>query len=213
MSSLILLPISCPPPSGPVTLTFFRAHDRFAHALIPLAEEQILKELADITDPLTFPWIARSIEGAVDDAWPASPPLQECQRIQIADRPRILGTGAAGKSYWSMAVSNPRPGVVLFDLACRTSGGIPSGNSAHSSGGLGATYETPETGTNRPPTGRVQCVPGEIGAVQIRTDESSHRLRIVAGMDVPRSTTATPRTIRWTYELHITPGDNPAGQS
>jgi hypothetical protein len=97
--------------TGGLRLTFERTGDRYRHAIgLTFGEETILE----------------SVEGAPEEFWPPSPPLQELQLQSCGPRQVALGVGMAGSSHWSLSallVASDEPGVVAraeFDLACRT---------------------------------------------------------------------------------------------
>src|SRR5437773_7625601 len=64
-----------------------------------------------------------SIEGAHDDDWPPSPPLQSLSIEKLADgRSAALLVGMAGRSHWSASIETTVGALVLvFDVACRHS--------------------------------------------------------------------------------------------
>jgi hypothetical protein len=91
-----------------VRVAFRRLADRYSHAVeISCGGEWI---------PLL-----ESIEGAADDDWPPSPPLQELHFESRADGTRLaLLVGRAGRSHWSLSVeAAPDASRIVFDAACR----------------------------------------------------------------------------------------------
>lgn len=94
-----------------VGVHFWREADRFRHQVtLDASAGQRL-------------WLA-SVEGAADDIWPPSPPLQE---LHLEQRPGgiqvALLVGRAGRAHWSLSVeADGSRGTLLFDVACRSRG-------------------------------------------------------------------------------------------
>jgi hypothetical protein len=64
-----------------------------------------------------------SVEGTPEQAWPASPPIQQLSLESINGEPVLLGVGAAGTGHWSISVTSVRDGdndALKFELACRS---------------------------------------------------------------------------------------------
>ncbi len=108
--------------AGPLSLTFDRRHDRWAHRVMldgrPVAES-----------------VEDSDDGSSDPRWPASPVLTEVMPTEAAGRPAIVGVGLAGRSHFSASFT-PHPTLadgVLVEVACRVQ--EPPGR-------LGSTYRT-----------------------------------------------------------------------
>jgi len=81
--------------------------------------DRFITELMVTTPDETFV-VLQSVEGAADDVWPASGPLQEVVPQQNDDGDFLAGVGAAGKSHWSTIVTSDSDEVALeFDFACR----------------------------------------------------------------------------------------------
>lgn len=103
-------------PVGRLQLVFQWQGDRYGHRL----------DLApgDARATGAAPAFLESVEGRPDDAWPASPPLQECHVEPRADgRTVALLVGRAGKSHWSLSVlCDPATSGLLFEVACRLAG-------------------------------------------------------------------------------------------
>jgi len=61
-----------------------------------------------------------SVDAAVDQPWPLTPPWQELHVHAAADGRVLMLVGRAGKSHWSMSVTAEydRP-ALIFDVACR----------------------------------------------------------------------------------------------
>ena len=106
--------------AGSLRVEFFRAADRFAHRV----------SIVDTEGHETK--VAESIEGSAEEAWPASPALQECHRETGPDgRPRLLLVGMSGGSHWSMSVETIDEKAIVFDVACRGRGFPPRVGSAY----------------------------------------------------------------------------------
>ncbi|HUE74496.1 MAG TPA: hypothetical protein VMP01_26670 [Pirellulaceae bacterium] len=111
-------------------IEFFKVEDRFAHRLSAV--------LVDEAGGETIVPLAESVEGASDDPWPPSPPLQSLSMEELADgRTAALLVGMAGRSHWSASVEFERTSIkppsfaLMFQLACRYST-VPTS--------LGSTY-------------------------------------------------------------------------
>lgn len=90
---------------------FVRQNDRIGHRL----ELQTGSQAPRV--------IAESWEGLADEAWPASPPLQQLHLEDRGGGQRVaLLVGMAGRGHWSLVVepTTDRRGF-LFDAACRLS--------------------------------------------------------------------------------------------
>jgi hypothetical protein len=109
-----VMPNLAPPPIavGRFRLLFDWRGDRFGHSVkfvASAAGDQIPRTLLE------------SVEGKPDEAWPASPVLQEFH-CETRDEGRIVAllVGRAGKSHWSLSVlCDPRREALLFEAACR----------------------------------------------------------------------------------------------
>jgi len=68
--------------------------------------------------------LCRSLEGAGDEDWPASPPLQELHfERRSEDLSLALLVGMAGSSHWSLVVeAHAAQESLVFDAACRVHG-------------------------------------------------------------------------------------------
>jgi hypothetical protein len=68
--------------------------------------------------------LLESVEGALSDEWPPSPPLQSLHvETQQGGRRVALLVGMAGKSHWSASIGPLSNGTgLVFDLACRAGG-------------------------------------------------------------------------------------------
>lgn len=63
-------------------------------------------------------WFSR--EGTPEDAWPASPPLQQLVQEEGNGSPVMLGVGMAGTSHWSISYSlSPDRETLIMEAACR----------------------------------------------------------------------------------------------
>jgi hypothetical protein len=100
--------------AGPLRIAFHWIGDRFAHTISLVEDERIAPLL-------------ESIEGAADEPWPASPPLQSLHVERRSSEGRIanpsyevaLLVGMAGDSHWSASVECDPAGALVFDVACR----------------------------------------------------------------------------------------------
>ncbi len=125
--------------------------------------------------------LAVSVEGATADRWPPSPPLIDVfpdvsaahalGHAQALGPTRLLATGAAGTSFWSLAITRTADAIV-FEHACRL----------HESaeGFLGSTYELP--GPVVLCNDRSASLPTAVGDVQVQiqhVDDQASALQLV----------------------------------
>jgi hypothetical protein len=92
-----------------LVVEFSRHGDRYSHRIACLDSSGNSTTLLE------------SVEGAPDDPWPSSPPLQNLHFESLADGRRVaLLVGMAGSSHWSASIEplTDRP-AFLFDIACR----------------------------------------------------------------------------------------------
>jgi hypothetical protein len=76
--------------------------------------------------------LLESVEGTKEDAWPASPPLQNLSLETLTAGRRVAFlVGMAGGSHWSASVEALAERGLAFDVACRH-GALP--------GWVGSTY-------------------------------------------------------------------------
>lgn len=120
--------------------------------------------------------LLESVEGAADEDWPPSPPLQNVSFETLSDSRRVaLLVGMAGGSHWSASVEPvPERRGLLFDVACRHRA---------SAAWRGSVYQ-------------VHAGPGlaaEVGG-DIQIEAVSGRLRLA-----PHGPSAGPGTTRWSY--------------
>lgn len=169
---------------GVLRLIVERAGDRHAHRL----------EVAD-----TKAVILSSVEGAADEDWPASPPLQELQSAPDSIGPALL-VGMAGRSHWSQSAElrDGPPASVHFDVACRLH--------AHPSW-LGSTYRLGDdvqatiVGDTIELSIPARNLRGVVRAIDCRLELlDSHLLRIAPQVD---SAVKLPVTARWRYTIEI----------
>jgi hypothetical protein len=170
------------------------SQDRFGHEI----------RLCDGTNQVG---VLRSLEGAPDEKWPASPPFQSLhveRREQAgAERQVALLVGMSGKSHWSASIEVDRAlRQARFDIACRTGETLKLAPASRYRISQDVALE--KVGDRRivlrvpqlPTTEMVlEAFEGEASA---RIEEDSQGLAIVAD-DVQRQ--SGKRTIRWAYTL------------
>lgn len=61
--------------------------------------------------------ILSSVEGDNDSIWPPSPPFQDLSKEDLGHTVAVMGVGMAGKSHWSVAVSEEE-NCLVADFAC-----------------------------------------------------------------------------------------------
>lgn len=93
---------------GGLRVVFRRLADRFAHRVEWIAPGGVIS-------------LMESIEGAADEDWPPSPPLQELHFEQRTGGMQLaLLVGRAGASHWSLSIElDPARSRIAFDVACR----------------------------------------------------------------------------------------------
>jgi hypothetical protein len=94
--------------AGSLCVEFWPEGDRYRH------------QIAFAVPDTPGPWLT-SVEGAADDTWPFSPPLQELHvERRAGDKQVALLVGRAGRAHWSLSVEVDRSRETLFfDAACR----------------------------------------------------------------------------------------------
>jgi len=95
--------------AGRWQVVFQRAGDRFAH------------EIRWLAAPSKVARLLASQEGASQDEWPPSPPLQELHLERRSDDLTVaLLVGMAGSSHWSLVVeAHAREERLVMEAACR----------------------------------------------------------------------------------------------
>lgn len=96
---------------------FIKLADRYGHELSAVIREGSAENVVPL---------CASVEGAGDDPWPPSPPLQSLSIEKPGGRSTAFLLGMAGTSHWSASIEfadEPRPYCCLpiFDIACRAS--------------------------------------------------------------------------------------------
>ena len=162
--------------------------DRFGHRI----------EFVDGNETVT---LLESIEGTSDDAWPASPPIQE---VHVEDRDGgmqvALAVGRAGSGHWSLSCHiDAAAEQVVFDVACRFRAAPPAELPAPGQpGGLGSAYRC-LLPLSQQADGNVQ-ITTEMGFFAIdaegRPVETGEGLLAVSGE--PRRE-SLPETVAWKY--------------
>jgi hypothetical protein len=160
---------------------FARAGDRFGHTIGWWTGKR-------------FEPLLESIEGDAAQAWPPSPALQQLHLEARGEKRRVaLLVGMAGRSHWSLSVEAAEaPMALLFDAACRISGGAHSLGSRYRA--LRGTWhmEAPNTAllatSHAEPAIVVEAMSGVLTA-----DDSCRELSILPAMG------EAERTVRWKY--------------
>ena len=137
--------------------------------------------------------------------WPLSPPIQSVQTAAQGDgQPVVLGTGLAGQSHWSLAVSLSPSGGLFFDVACRLSScaeflgstyqlGLRTGRSTYEHE-LGVGVETE----------RCRLVFSPVCNADLTTQLSAGEDRVTL-FPSQEHTYQGPCTVRWAYQVTVEP--------
>ncbi|HEX4130077.1 MAG TPA: hypothetical protein VHZ24_08540 [Pirellulales bacterium] len=156
--------------AGSLRVRFTHAGDRYAHVV----------EVSDGDD-----WNAAlvSIEGSGDEAWPASPPLQQLAVETRDGRPVAMLLGLAGASHWSVSIEAQSDGALSFDVACRVT--QPPQH-------LSTVYHRPADAPDvvlavDPAAGEASCV--------------EYPLQELVRIDAHTQSVEPPATIRWRYTV------------
>lgn len=151
---------------------FLREADRYRHEVL-------------VRKNASWNVVFASIEGAPDDEWPHSPPLQELHVEQRAAGSEVaLLVGRAGRSHWSLSVeADIARGALVFDVACRSSSAANRLQSSYLLIAPASTYD-------------LQILEGELCR---DADESG--LSIAPRYD---SDVGGIRTFRWRYKIAAT---------
>lgn len=170
------------PAGDHLQVRFVRRADRWTHAIEASGANGLL-------------WRLESIEGANDESWPPSPPLQSLQRHAPEGQPPVvLLVGMAGASHWSATVAADG-NHILFDVACRLSSQpVWLGSSYRLSDSTG--HALPLI-ASQPKIQQLPLVTADAPPGSIVSDNGRITLRI----DDPRSN--LPRTVRWQYAVSV----------
>ncbi len=100
--------------AGLISIRFIKSGDRLAHCI----GLQTSSKGSGIFLP-----VLESIEGDAQEAWPASPPMQQIVQELIGHNsaPVLLGVGLSGNGHWSSAVEETSTGSLKLDIACKSS--------------------------------------------------------------------------------------------
>jgi hypothetical protein len=134
-----------------------------------------------------------SREGDAAQAWPASPPIQACQS---EDQVRIMGTGMAGKSHWSLAVSRLNDSLI-WDIACRLKQPAQK---------LGSTYDCETNPTDTPHGCQWRLPAGYVCQLSVGADAATKSNLVIDGNQIqiqPVHIATAPATVRWLYKIEL----------
>lgn len=185
--------LECPINNGHrLRVEFHELGDRYAHRLTVVLREEAGNE--------TVVPLAESVEGASDDPWPPSPPLQSLSIEELADgRMAALLVGMAGRSHWSASIDvigvrlNGEP---TFELACRFTA-IPTR--------LCSTYRVAPGIVLREHKGVVNLAHPKAGIIAVlHSDVCRPILNLETGefqFQVPLDKLIPPATAQWRYVL------------
>ncbi len=142
-----------------------------------------------------------SREGAGDEAWPSSPPLQQLALETRAAGQRVaLAVGMAGSSHWSLSlVADSDPPRLTWEVACRC-GAMPTT--------LGSEYTTAAAEVSGSQA-HWQAVGGEV-CFAAEPEPSLDACRLLVPAEgllrvVPAAIPTHRGTARWKYTLSLEP--------
>ncbi len=171
--------------SGGLSIVLSRTADRFCHEVVLTTDEARV--------------VLASLEGTDDQAWPASPPLQELH-LQPSDKgANAMLVGRAGRSHWSASIELDRSQeAVSFDVACRASGPIERlGSGYRSLVGPPVATAADERRTFLLPELQMDVLEGE---AHVSKEGETHVLSIVPVW----TTSSASQTVRWRYRIRRT---------
>jgi hypothetical protein len=151
--------------------------------------------------------VLRSLEGAPDEEWPASPPFQslhvERREHAGAGRQLALLVGMAGRSHWSASIEVDRAArQARFDIACRTGEALrtaPASRYRIAQNVARARVSDRRIVLRAAELPNVQLILEALeGEASARIEDDPQGLAIVADDIQPR---IGKRTIRWAYRL------------
>ena len=154
-------------------MSFVRMGDRYGHAVDA------------VDDAGGWATIFTSIEGASNESWPASPPLQQLHiESREGDKTVALLVGMAGPNHWSASIeADPAAGTLTFDVACRV---------RHWSGvQLGSEYQVSATAAAKRIA--IDCDAG------CRVSSVGGIVKVHPAIDA----TQTAASVRWKYGLSL----------
>lgn len=192
---------------GQIRARFEMREDRFHH-------------FVEIKQADGFETRLTSIEGNSATEWPPSPPLQEVRDCDMGDdQVCLLGTGMAGRTYWSLSVTQCDRGI-LFDHACRPSSGVTAvAHSQYKISQLKMAEPMATEPTTLLPDGSIQLAqaPSQFW-VSAENTESGDRptIELAAGnlKILPVSAQQPPGpTIRWAYRFEAPESSGSASQT
>lgn len=95
--------------AGSLRVSFVRRGDRYGHTIDVAPDDQ------------DWQTVFTSIEGASNESWPKSPPLQQLHiESREAGKTVALLVGMAGPNHWSASIeADPAAATLTFDVACR----------------------------------------------------------------------------------------------
>lgn len=143
----------------------------------------------------------RSVNGSVDEDWPASPAIQQLSTETIEGKPTVLGVGCCGTTHFSVSVQSAtdQRGVeaIRFDWAARLSKQLTQDSDGAEAGGdvwLGTTYQPASgRGSESASQWRFQTIDGAMFESNKNGDVTHHRIRPATWFD--------QRTIQWSYRM------------
>lgn len=153
---------------------FYQIGDRFTHQVILRSGNQSKTLLT-------------ALEGAPDETWPPSPPLQQLSIETRGESQVALLVGMAGKSHFSASVESfPGQCRLEFDVAARVHTTPKQ---------IGSAYQMPEASLLPP-----NCL--QAADSQTQTVRKNGIIHIA-----PTLTEIGPPTLRWRYWVQVTPED------
>ena len=166
-------------------VAFANHGDRMAHAIAYVERSSNAERITEL---------CASLEGAANETWPPSSPLQSLSIEQRASGNVALLVGMAGRSHWSASFATFAGSTrILVEHACRVSGEAER---------LGSGYRCPLDNVILE-TDNGQELFLSVGATRIRW--RAKQIEIIGDANVlfPADQPWSAKPVRWQYELEI----------
>jgi hypothetical protein len=143
--------------------------------------------------------IFESIEGASDERWPASPPLQQLSVEELRPGTEVaLLVGMAGKSHWSISIEPVDDRIAfVFDVACRSREATEHLGSGYSLSESSLYIEDDHFAT--------MSVAGQLLRLQCDRESATNAIikKVATGIRIEPTSILPSGTTRWRYTLEL----------